>query len=399
MMGLLYSHLDSSWGEGQDQKIPDRLVDAVKNKNGNIFKLNNNKSDLEKGLELRKIASKYEYIILHIHMHDIVPIITFGNAEFSRPVIFYNHADHRFWVGVSISDIIADLRIFGQNITLSKRCCSNSFILSVPVDIKNYEQLNKETILKKLNLPLDKKIVLTIGGSHKYKPMLGLDFVDIIEYLLVKEDIIFIAVGPNLIDTPHWKQLLIKFNNRLILTGNIPHNNLKEYITIADLVLDSFPMSGGTALIDAISLNKPVLSFKNPVSQFDYVLNSIAYCDNIEELKSKSLELLYNNKKAIENIENVKNELSKQNTKESWLQNLKLLYSITPKKHNINNFKTNKIIDLIDNDLYLYNASISEKILINIFNIFTITKIKSPFKKSIIIKLFHKIIYKKEKSA
>ena len=100
----------------------------------------------------------------------------FMYQTFKRPVIFYNHADHFFWVGVSITDRIAELREFGKNISENSRDIHDGFILSVPVDSKDIQQKDKSEMRKKLNLPVDKKIIFTGGSDFKYKPMAGKDF-------------------------------------------------------------------------------------------------------------------------------------------------------------------------------------------------------------------------------
>ena len=49
-------------------------------------------------------------VILHVHMYDVLPILAFANGDFNRPVMFYNHADHLFWLGASISDLVVNFR-------------------------------------------------------------------------------------------------------------------------------------------------------------------------------------------------------------------------------------------------------------------------------------------------
>ena len=89
-------------------EIPERLKNAVAQSGGELLFVNGENA-LETGLNLRRIASKFESVVLFTHMGDPTAIIAFASSDFKRPVGFYNHADHRFWLGVSISDIIGEL--------------------------------------------------------------------------------------------------------------------------------------------------------------------------------------------------------------------------------------------------------------------------------------------------
>ena len=42
-------------------------------------------------------------------MDDPTAVVAFGIEKFERPVIFYNHSAHLFWIGKSIADIVLDV--------------------------------------------------------------------------------------------------------------------------------------------------------------------------------------------------------------------------------------------------------------------------------------------------
>lgn len=334
--------------------LPKRLENAIKDKNGCVYKVNVQQNIIEKGLELRKIASEYEYIILHVHMQDFLPIIAFGNEQFNRPVIFYNHADHMFWLGVSIADIVADLRIFGKEISDKKRGVKNNFILGIPVDSKEVARKNKTDLRKILNLPIDKKIILTVGAAHKYKPIAGIDFLTpVLKVMERDKDVLLLGIGPSFEKLPNWEIANTVTDNRIIALGEVPHGKLFDYFQASDLAIDSFPMCGGTAMIDAVSNCCPVITRDNPVGLFDYIKNSDAYCENIEKMPEKILELLYDNQKIKANIESVTYQLQKNNSAQAWKQNLHKLVENTPKEHKINDFKENTD-EISDLDFYHY---------------------------------------------
>lgn len=355
--------------------LPLRLENAVVDKRGKIYKIDDKKNIIDKGLELRKIASNYEYIILHVHMQDFLPIIAFGNEQFKRPVILFNHADHVFWIGVSIADIVAELRIFGSQISNNKRGVKNNFILGIPIDSMEVTKKDKIELRKKLNLPADKKIIITVGAAHKYRPISEIDFLTpLLEVLQKDKNVILLGIGPNFDKLPNWEKANKEIDNRIMALGEIPHDKLFDYLQASDLAVDSFPMSGGTAMIDAVTNGCPVITRDNPVGLFDYIKNTDAYCDKIDEMPAKILELLYNNEKIKKNIESVAKELQENNSAQVWKKNLQKLYEITPKEHNITYFREN-VNEISDLDFYHYFINLrKDKKKIFLQNIFKIDK-------------------------
>lgn len=386
--------------EKENQEVPIRLLTAIKEKGGEVIFLKDSMSDIEKAIELRKIASKYKYVVLHIHMHDVIPLIAFGNIQFKRPIIFFNHADHLFWVGVSIADIVADIKEKGQKITLERRKANKSFMLSVPVDLKIENKINKETARKNLDLPLNDKIIISIGRNEKFKPVLGINFMNFVKKFFKKDkNSIIIVIGINDKIFSKWEKISKKSKGRFKIVGLIPHEQLKEYIFASDLIIDSIPLGGGTSILDAISCNRPVLTTNNPIGQFDYLLKSDAYCESIDNLVEKSLKIINNSKYEEKNIESVKSSLKELNEAESWKNNLKHLYNNTPKEHRIHNFNiTQKDNPITFTEIFLQNNNqISQKpknrkfyipYLIEIIKDKNIEKNKKIFKIKIFGKLF-----------
>lgn len=380
-------------GFSESKFIPERLNDAVKNKNGSITFIDYGKTDIEKGLELRKTASSYQAIILHIHMYDIIPLIAFGHNEFKRPVIFYNHADHQFWVGTSISDIVADIKENGQELTLKKRGVKNSFLLNVPIETKEIQIIQKQEARNKLKLPKDKKIILTIGTAYKYRSILDLNFIKMIEPIL-KEDknIICIGIGPKRELLPEWEKAEKKYPNQIFPLGDIPYNELHDYIFAADIIIDGIPFGGGTALIDAVSCNRPILLINNPFGQFDYAIKSIACCKDIVDLGQKAKQLLYDEELQSKNIKDVLYKLNQNNGIDHWQANLKKLISILPNEHSIDNFSQQIDNNLSDRDAFNYLNNLNEKEQTKIITIpflFNLYKLKDLYSSRTILNIMN----------
>lgn len=383
----------------QEGEIPQKLKDNIKNKNGELYVFNHDEDIFQKAIKLRELASKFEYVVLHIHMDDPTALVAFGSEEFSRPILFFNHADHLFWVGKSISDIILDFRTI-KSITKTRRNIKNSYFLGIPPETqeKFIEPYNKNETRKKLNLPLDKKIILTVGSNFKYTPFKNKSFIDYATKILEKEkDAILYAIGPSLNDEM-WKIANEKTNGRIIPLGTINYGEeYFNYIKSSDLILDSWPMCGGTVIMDAISLAKPILSFDNEIGQLDYVLNSKSYAKNEDELTQKAILILNNSNIANEYVFDLKNNYIKENDPKLWQERLKKLEEIIPCKHSTkrNQEPENVIIDdyVLSLNMFEKNNSTTQKL--NKSTVFYLYKflaykylIKNPQKKSFYFKLF-----------
>ena len=320
--------------------VPERLQKAIKERNGQILFLNQNLSDIDRALELRKMASQYEKIVLHIHMDDYLPLIAFGTNKFPRPVIFFNHADHRFWIGVSIADYIVDLREYGKIQTNKYRGSKRNGIIYLPIDIKSHAQtFNKEENKLAFGLPQDKQIIFSSGAGYKFMPEGNWDYTIFMEKVLkLKKDVFFVLVGPspilfkNLVNIP-------KQNYKFF--ASMPNDQYLKCLSTADIVIDSMPMCGFLTLIDAISLNIPVLSLKTKITQQDFLMHSKAYVSNMNTLAAQTVEILNSKDKRIKNIADIKYQLNKTTNPDLYKQEIQNLYQ-NIKNHAVHPFKSGK---------------------------------------------------------
>ena len=314
--------------------ISERLIEAVDRKNGEIYQVPKKISLLERTTELRKIASRYERIVLHIHMDDYIPLLAFGTEKFKRPVFLFNHADHRFWLGVSIADCIISLSTRGYNFSKDYRGGLNNCLLPLPIDKKSAERplMSKLELRRKLKLPEDKKIIFASGSSVKFEPMLQYNFANFIEKIAKKRsDVFFLIIGPKNLE-PNISP------DRFLAIKVVPNDVYRLYLASADLVIDSFPMTGATAMIDAISMGIPVLSTHTPTGQADYIVHSNAYTHSIDELVDKTLLVLDNPHVGISILSQITDLLEKETDVNNWLKQKKDIYS-RYKTHAVHQFK------------------------------------------------------------
>ncbi len=323
----------------QKATFPENLKHAVENSGGKLELYDLNKTMLERALELRKYASQFEYVVLHIHMNDSISLIAFGTEEFTRPVIFFNHADHTFWLGVSISDYVADLNTNRNVLTLEKRGAKNASVLGIPLDNSPLLTCDKAEARKKLGIPENKKVIFSSGQATKYDPIEKPSFYDIVTDLVSRDpDIVFYIAGAKATQI-FWPELKKKFPDNLYLVGVLDYaTEYPLYVSAADLVVDSYPVGGETSMIDAVKVGKPVLTL-NVNLQADYLVNSKACCHSYSEFLAKAHHILDDKGFAAEIYQNVYEKFKLEADPKVWHEKCKDVLAQLPEKHQIYSFE------------------------------------------------------------
>lgn len=212
---------------------------------------------LNRSVLLQQISRKWaDLVVLHVHPFDALPILAFG-VRGGPPVILFNHADHVFWLGTSVADVVADLRPTGQQLTLTHRGIRNSRILPIPI-LKTNSGLSYETARKQLGIENDTPVLLTVGSEYKYTPFATYDFVSVMVKILRRNPkATLIAIGPR--HHGRWAKASELVGGRIKAMGSIDRSDLELYYACTDIYLPSFPISGLTALLEAGLRGIPVI--------------------------------------------------------------------------------------------------------------------------------------------
>ncbi|SDF44284.1 glycosyltransferase [Sporomusa acidovorans] len=236
--------------------VPNWLVDAAIHSGGWYTKLDAAKLGLcQKAKVLRDAAAMWaDVVVLHIHPHDPVAPIAFGVTG-GPPVVFVNHADHAFTIGMNVADIIADQRVDGQRITLSSRNVNNSFILPIPLGITR-NLIDKRAAKRGLGIDEDRIVFLTIALPYQLISCGEYSFPRLIRDLVNRHpNIEILVVGPS--DIGEWSQLKRQSNGR-IRCYDI-RQDLDQFYSAADVYLDSVPVGSLVSAFEAGASGIPVV--------------------------------------------------------------------------------------------------------------------------------------------
>lgn len=355
----------------QKKEYPNRLKSAAEQSGGTFFVFDVSMPFLEKAMELRRMASSYEYVILHVHPADPTALVAFGTEEFRRPVIFFNHADHMFWLGVSVSDCVADLSRHGMERTLRKRKAARAFFLGIPQETQNTVIPDKEVARKKCGISSDAKVVFSSGSAAKYSPVGDSIFFDALEFLLKSDEhVLVVLIGTDIDKNKYVITLKRIFGARVAVLDSLDYQ--KEYLSwlaCADLVLDSFPVGGGTAIIDAINAGKPVMTLNR--GQAEFLLVTRALCTSGNEFKEKSLKVLLSQEFALEIVQEQHQAMLNLASTGPWLDRVHKMIAALPEQHHVYLFDTSLVSKEPDED----NINVCRWIQHDISHFFSINKI------------------------
>ncbi|MFL2927371.1 MAG: hypothetical protein ACJZ72_02110 [Opitutales bacterium] len=355
--------------EQRNDPIPKSLERVVNEKRGSIYTLNS--SPLVKIKEIREIASNYEKVILHIHADDQVTFIAFATTNFKRPVLFFNHLDHVFWIGTAISDLVINLRTTAVEQSIKYRSVQKNIFLPLPIKTRGLNSKKKIASLKnKLKISQDSRVVVTLASSEKYTPIKGYDFVkDFIEILKKYKDLHLIAIGPS----PTEKRWMIAqeiTGNRMKAIGRIPHEELFDYLFLADFAIDSYPMPSFTALLDTASCGIPCVSLVTPFGSMDCVQKSDSLCLNKEMLYDQITKIFDSR---IQN--NLFQKVKESHFKEPFLYYLDKVKKESPNYHELTDEISYEVKGISEANRFYIKIQLKKKYMKGFLKVFT-TKLK-----------------------
>jgi hypothetical protein len=347
-----------------DVRIPQALISAVKETGGKVFCLNDNFGNiLTWSQDLRRIAASADFVILHLNNHDVIPLIAFADKRSMPPIIFLNHSDHKFWLGASISDVVADQRYSGAKLTQTRRGIDKSKCGLLPIVLPTITRKDSVAEAKaQIGLSQDRILLLSIARPFKYMPLNGYaskfnDLVlpgSILPVLEQHPKSALIVIGPEFTD--RWEQANQTVQGRISALGT--REDTAIFYQAADIYLDSFPFGSITSCLEAGSYGLPVVSC-NPYSDASAVLcadtpaldTTILRVKDNTEFTSTVSHLIEDPDYRTRIGKDTQENILSVHTGDNWKRYLQDLYqqaANAPAKTTINNEKDQKTISEVD---------------------------------------------------
>lgn len=209
--------------------------------------------------QLVVLLSSYRRIILHIHPQDFVSAIAvrIATAHGSSTSYFVNHADHLFSFGRRASDVILQVSAFGELLGRTRCPGLKSSFIGIPLKA-DWNDIQ-------FSIPHDQSI-LTAGSGWKYRPIAGLSLPAMLSGLLrLAPEVKVVALGLNIWKDWWWWALKFSFPARVRLAGAMPFDEYIQHLKKHSFVMDSFPVTGGTAFPEAIAKGCIAVGMRGPM--------------------------------------------------------------------------------------------------------------------------------------
>ncbi len=314
--------------------VPGQLMRAVSDAGGKVHFADENMGGvLCWAQKLRDLALQFDQVVLHMHPYDVLPVIAFAGSHRRPPLVYVNHADHVFWLGISISDVVAHLRESGLTISTGRRGIQEERCVVIPVPLNRIERrVSRAQAKKELGIPPDATVLFSIADAYKFEPILGeTSFVDALLPVLRRyPNAWLIVVGPG--NEGQWAKGSRESMGRIKAYGR--RSDGAAFYQATDIYLDPFPFASTTSFLEAGSYELPLVSFC-PLSNEALVLcadspeltQTMVRAKDLDEYRAKIGELVENPELRVRLGQKTRHAILKAHVGDGWIRKVDRLYA------------------------------------------------------------------------
>jgi glycosyltransferase involved in cell wall biosynthesis len=235
--------------------VSESLARAVDRSGGQLVLLADHRADLRaRARRLRQLAGGFGTVVLSTDMSDVVPSLAFGARRPGLPIVRLNHADHVFWLGLGITDVLVDFRPAGRELSRRRRGYPEPRQLLVPLPVDIPPPADRAEARSALGLGDEDFVVVTVGSPYKFEAIDGLNFWEmLVPALEALPDLTVVAVGP----TRAGAGLPTALRRRLVAVG--PRPDTAPYLATGDVYLNPWPIGSDGAMWEAAATGLPVV--------------------------------------------------------------------------------------------------------------------------------------------
>jgi glycosyltransferase involved in cell wall biosynthesis len=208
-----------------------------------------------------------ETVILHVNPNDVMALcaaLMLRRSTGAR-LVFFNHADHVFSLGLRLADRIIEYRREGARYSVGHRGVEPERIRVVPLGSRSRN--SAKVSRAELGVPENRTVSMTIAAYYKLVPDEDWNFGQAIYELLSAEPDhyhIVVGHGPQAIIRNimgRFKAAPAEVHSRLVWLGR--RTDIDALLAASDFLIESFPLAGGTLRTDAMRVGIPIVSITN----------------------------------------------------------------------------------------------------------------------------------------
>jgi hypothetical protein len=309
--------------------VPGWLAGAVDDAGGRLVIQNSDVAFSDQAAWLRVTAERAaaDVIVLHQAPGEAVPTAAFAVAD-GPPVALVNHADHVFWLGSGVADVILSHRKVAVELSATRRFAAD--VALVPIPLAAWQGApGRVEARAALGVPDHVILLVTVARAKKFRPSAGQDFWVTSARLLERHPSAQLhVVGVAADDLSPQRRAAL--HPRVHLAGEL--EDVSSYLAAADVFLESFPFGGQTALLEAGLAG--VAAVRAPVSPFPLLIADDRSLDGLLPRAATEAayldvvsELVDNGALRRERADTLQRAVAREHVGEGWLQHLAAFYA------------------------------------------------------------------------
>jgi len=271
--------------------------------------------------EVLSFISKYSRIVLFISPSDIISATAVRICQkHGAYIIFVNHADHAFSYGISFADKVCEISAYGMELNRENRQVVSQAWLGIPIVSNSVEtKSNMEQSLKEY------KCIVTCGAFYKYQPG-HVFFGEFLDRLLYTEEKVQIHIVGSTGREEWWKKYVdsATWKGRVCFHGVLGRKEYLSLMSIADVYVDSFPITGGIAFAEAVINGVPSVAMDSALC--GYSPADKLRVQNIDNLVRVCIRALKREKGFMNKFDNVRKECIRYHSLELFSDNISKVY-------------------------------------------------------------------------
>ena len=234
----------------QHEPMPAGLAAAVEASGGSLTHLNQTAGSLlDWARRLQPLLAAAELVVLHVHSMDVVPFLALAGMKRRPPVILLNHADHLFWIGADLVDLVLSTRVSGDRLTGKRRGIPDHRRAVIPLCLEMPDlSLSRAEARRQLGIAEADVVILSVARGLKFKRVGEEEFPDpLVPLLQANPTARLLVLGPG--GEVDWSRAQAAVPGRITAVPRNP--NTAPYFAAADIYLDSFPFVSITSMLEA----------------------------------------------------------------------------------------------------------------------------------------------------